>query len=246
MAKLITLSGLPGAGKDTAADILLSLDFYPDAVRISFSDPVRDVASAAFGFSRERLNGHTQADREWRETPDPFWSAVLGKPFSPRASLTAVGTDLFRAHLCDEFWVHRTMAKIDAAVASGKDVVVTDLRHAPELLAIHQLAGTHAKVDWIALEIRRNKAENADTHRLRAQLNKLNKLTDLGAAGIHPEDRIFAARFHVGADTPPSHPSVWEHMLFSDYLVEVPNNDSIDALAFHLREKTVNRQSRNI
>lgn len=61
--KLIAISGNAGAGKDTAADILV--DDY-EYVRISLADPIKRFGKRIFGFSDKQLWGPS----EFRNTPD--------------------------------------------------------------------------------------------------------------------------------------------------------------------------------
>ena len=133
---IVGLVGPKGVGKTTIARGLERLGW----IRMSFSEPLKDVVAVAFGWPRGRLDGLTPEDRTWREQPDPFWSSRLGRPFSPRMALQQVGTDLFRERVHPDFWVvlaERRVAELD----SDRDVVFDDVRFPNEARAIRNMGG---------------------------------------------------------------------------------------------------------
>ena len=86
---IIAFVGFAGSGKDTAGQILYNQGF----IREALANPVKDAVSLIFGWSRHQLEGANSVDRQWRETPDEYWSERLGKPFSPRLALQLMGTE---------------------------------------------------------------------------------------------------------------------------------------------------------
>ena len=74
---IVGLVGFIGSGKGTAGELLNELGFTSK----SFAGPVKDVAASMFGWERALLEGDTDYSRNFRETPCPFWSKKMGKPF---------------------------------------------------------------------------------------------------------------------------------------------------------------------
>jgi len=162
MKKIIGICGLIGHGKDTAAGFLIEEGFH----RISFAGVLKDACANVFGWDRELLEGSTDESREWRETPDEWWSARLDIPdFTPRLALQQVGTDVLRTHCHPDIWV----AACERQVAMAeKDVVISDCRFFNELSAIKRLGGTttvvwrHDKPVWWSNASTINKANASD------------------------------------------------------------------------------------
>jgi hypothetical protein len=162
MKKIIGICGLIGHGKDTAAGFLIEEGFH----RISFAGVLKDACANVFGWDRELLEGSTDESREWRETPDEWWSARLDIPdFTPRLALQQVGTDVLRTHFHPDIWV----AACERQVAMAeKDVVISDCRFFNELGAIKRLGGTttvvwrHDKPVWWSNASTINKANASD------------------------------------------------------------------------------------
>jgi hypothetical protein len=143
LPKIISLSGLAGAGKDTVADFLCSEYGYQ---RISFAAPLKDAAAAIFGWDREMLEGRTGENRQAREAPDAFWAERLGKPnFSPRRALQELGTDVFRTHFHPDIWLTSLENKVRKA-GSDERFVITDCRFENELACLRSLG---AAIWWV-------------------------------------------------------------------------------------------------
>ena len=162
MKKIIGICGLIGHGKDTAAGFLIEEGFH----RISFAGVLKDACANVFGWDRELLEGSTDESREWRETPDEWWSARLDIPdFTPRLALQQVGTDVLRTHFHPDIWV----AACERQVAMAeKDVVISDCRFFNDLSAIKRVGGTttvvwrHDKPVWWSNASTINKANASD------------------------------------------------------------------------------------
>ena len=143
LPKIISLSGLAGAGKDTIADFLCDNYAYK---RISFAAPLKDVCTAIFGWDREMLEGRTKGAREAREVPDTFWSKRLNQPgFSPRKALQCLGTDVLRTHFHPDIWLAAFEHKVMQAGPEER-FVITDCRFENELACLRSLG---AAIWWI-------------------------------------------------------------------------------------------------
>jgi hypothetical protein len=144
LPRIISLSGLAGAGKDTVADMLCSDYGYQ---RISFAAALKDCCAAIFGWDREMLEGRTAEARDQRERADDWWSTRLSAPagFTPRKALQQLGTDVMRNHFHPDIWLAALERRI---LTAGPDdrFVITDCRFPNELAC---LQGLGAAVWWI-------------------------------------------------------------------------------------------------
>lgn len=128
------LCGLQGSGKDTIADYFVKKGFIP----LSFASLLKDVVSILFDMDREMLEGKTSDARKQREIIDEWWSKRLGIPnFTPRYALQFIGTDLFRNHFKDDFW----LICIEKKIIKHSKVVITDARFCNEIEMIEKLGG---------------------------------------------------------------------------------------------------------
>jgi len=130
---IITLCGFANSGKSTIAQHLVNRHGF---VRASFAAGVKDVAAAAFGWKRIKLEGITPEDREWREEPDLFWSGVKSQPFSPREGLQLIGGG-FRELFHKDLWVQNTIRFIKDNW--HKHVVIDDMRYCNERNALEDI-----------------------------------------------------------------------------------------------------------
>jgi hypothetical protein len=128
------LCGLQGAGKDTAADYFVKKGF----ISLSFASLLKDVVSILFEMDREMLEGKTSDARKKREIVDEWWSKRLGIPnFTPRYALQFIGTDLFRNHFNDDFW----LICVEKKILKYSKVIITDARFCNEIEMIEKLGG---------------------------------------------------------------------------------------------------------
>jgi hypothetical protein len=151
---IIGLCGAQGAGKDTVGGILESKHGF---VKLAFASAIKDILSALFSWPRDMLEGLTKESREWRETPNKYWSDKLAIPdFSPRRAMQIVGTDLFRNHLNKDIWINIIENKIMMLRESGENhrffqvypqadipninIVITDCRFANEFDMIRKFS----------------------------------------------------------------------------------------------------------
>ncbi len=139
---IIGLVGFIGSGKDTAAQHFIK----NGCIRDSFATPLKDACSAIFGWPRELLEGDTVESREFRETPDMFWTRKTGiDNFTPRLALQLIGTDVMRNHFNSDIWLNSLEYRIRRA-STSECVVISDARFRNELDLIHNMNG---KIIWV-------------------------------------------------------------------------------------------------
>jgi len=135
---LVGLVGLPGAGKSTVAAFLELQGFRC----LSWGRSIKLATAAVFGWDPAALEGNTPAHRAWRETVDPWWTARLGiRDLTPRKALQMLANGAMRDNLHADVWVASLERQLDAALANGERVVVTDCRAENELRAILDRGG---------------------------------------------------------------------------------------------------------
>jgi hypothetical protein len=139
---IIGICGFQSSGKDTTADYLIKeYGFH----KLSFASVLKDIVSIMFNWQRDKLEGITKEDREWRETVDPWWSQQLKiNMLSPRYVLQYFGTNLFREHFHADIWVKVVENKLH----QYKNIVITDcrftneinmlIRHGAKIIHIHR------------------------------------------------------------------------------------------------------------
>ena len=112
---LVGLCGNAGVGKDTFAEQF----HYYGFKQYSFAGPVKKVCEAAFSISPDYFT-----DRQLKEEEHPFWE------ISPRVMAQKVGTELFRNHFGQDFWIRRLELQLILDFDSKQDVkaVITDVR----------------------------------------------------------------------------------------------------------------------
>lgn len=137
---IIGLCGFISAGKDTVADYLV--DSYSFR-RESFAATLKDAVSHVFGWDRDLLEGRTHSARAWREEPDEWWSARLGKTITPRWILQYWGTEVCRKGFHDDIWIASLENKLRK---SGTNVIISDCRFPNEINSIKSAGG---KVVWV-------------------------------------------------------------------------------------------------
>lgn len=131
---IIGICGLIGSGKDTIASHLAERYSYE---RYSWASPLKDITAQLFGWDRGMLEGTTPEQRAAREIRDDWWSAKLGKDWTPRYGLQYMGTEVMRNALHTDIWVLAGMKRI----AGKSSVVIPDTRFPNEIKAIRELGG---------------------------------------------------------------------------------------------------------
>lgn len=136
---IIGICGFKSSGKDTIAELLIQEYGF---TKLAFSGALKDIVSIMFGWPRERLDGLTVADREWREEIDDEWAKLLDMPLlSPRYVLQYFGTDLFRDRWHPDIWVKIVEMEIKKNRAKGIPIVIADCRFRNEIELIRANGG---------------------------------------------------------------------------------------------------------
>jgi len=142
---IIGIVGHIGSGKDTVGNFITE-SVGIQGRRDSFAAPLKDLCASVFGWPRELLEGDTLESREFRETPDIFWTRKTGiDNFTPRLALQLMGTDVLRDHFHNDIWINSLEYRL-RKVPDSETVVITDARFTNELDIIKHLCGT---IIWV-------------------------------------------------------------------------------------------------
>lgn len=125
---IVVLNGKAGAGKDTAANHLVSQYSF---VKINFADPLRQVCKIVFGLTDAEMS-----DRVLKETTLDRYPHL-----TPRKIMQLVGTEAFRKNF-EGVWVDAFLR----AARRHPRVVVADCRFPDEGDAVHAQGGTIIRV----------------------------------------------------------------------------------------------------
>jgi cytidylate kinase len=177
---IISISGLIGSGKDTAAEYLVRERGF---VRTSFAATLKDAIADIFHWDRTLLEGLTTEAREWREQVDPWWSNRLDMPnLTPRWVLQYWGTEVARNNFHQDIWI----ASLEKKLSTSQDnIVISDARFLNEFAMLKQLSACTVWVkrspfpEWYYLAVKANQG----CRESQAQLQKL---------GIHSSETCWA------------------------------------------------------
>jgi dephospho-CoA kinase len=112
---IVGITGKAGAGKDTAANILIDEHGF---VKLAFANPLKDAAKILFNFTDDQLY-----DPILKEEVDPKWG------LSPRKVLQWLGTDILRKEISDRFFLIHMEQRMDQAIKEGaRGIVISDVR----------------------------------------------------------------------------------------------------------------------
>jgi hypothetical protein len=125
---IIGFNGHAGAGKDTAAEILIRVYNFR---RVAFADKLKIACKTVFSFTDSQLFG---ADKD---VIDRYWG------MSPREILQRVGTECFRIGFDSDVWVKAALRDIEP----GRDYVITDVRFPNEAEAIKDRGGRVIRIN---------------------------------------------------------------------------------------------------
>ena len=140
---IVGITGFIGSGKDTVANMFVERGCAHD----SFASPVKDVCASIFGWPRDMLEGDRVESRDFRETPDMFWTKKLGVPhFTPRLALQLLGTEVLRNHFAPDIWINSLEYRIRKQNLEAPCTVISDARFRNELDLIKNMGGI---VIWV-------------------------------------------------------------------------------------------------
>lgn len=200
---IIGITGLIGSGKDTVAKLFVQSGCVQD----SFASPLKDMCASIFGWDREMLEGDTIDSRDFRETPDLYWTKKLGiDSFTPRLALQLLGTDIMRTHFNEDIWLSSLEYRMRKVSTTARCVVVSDARFVNELSLIKDLGG-------IVINVKRDELPEWYDYAYKANVE-----------GHVPSKHIMTTRFsHV-------HQSEWNWIGF-DFDYEIENNSTLEDLS---------------
>lgn len=220
---VIGIAGFKSSGKNTTADFIIKYfkEQNPDIKikEVSLANHLKNIISVMFMWPRDMLEGITLESREWRETPDPWWSKKLGKDFTPRYAMQFIGTDLLRNQLNPEIWVMSLERQIDKEIEEGNGAdlyLVTDVRFADEINWVRSMGG-------FIVETTRN---DPDWYNEVAEYNrKVEKGTMVN---------IYSYVDSIPEICKTQHPSEWAFVGLADF--KLPKADNLEVLEKSVRE----------
>lgn len=153
---VIGVTGRKFHGKDTLSDYLVQNHGY---IKLSFAQPVKDIAKIIFGFNEEQLHG------DLKETIDERWY------ITPRECFQFIGTELFRdnigkilPHIGKNIWAYCLVEKIKSILIVNPDAkfVISDVRYSNEIEALNFL-GYSMNIHCKIIRIRRHNVMSNDS-----------------------------------------------------------------------------------
>ena len=166
-----------GSGKDTVAKMFVE----KGAVQDSFAAPLKDLCASVFGWPRDMLQGDTVESRDFRETPDMYWTRKLGiDQFTPRLALQLLGTEIMRTHFNQDIWLDSLEYRIRKNEQQDTMVVVSDCRFKNELDLIKELNGIVVHVirdelpEWYETAVHANKGSVPAKHTMETRFAKVH------------------------------------------------------------------------
>ncbi len=174
---IVGITGFIGSGKDTVAKMLVE----KGAVQDSFAAPLKDLCASVFGWPRDMLQGDTIESRDFRETPDMYWTRKLGiDQFTPRLALQLLGTEIMRTHFNQDIWLDSLEYRIRKNEQQDTMVVVSDCRFKNELDLIKELNGIVVHVirdelpEWYETAVHANKGSVPAKHTMETRFAKVH------------------------------------------------------------------------
>ncbi len=122
---------LAHSGKDTVANYLCA---YHGFVRFGFADPLKESLKPIFGLTDDHCYGSL------KEAPLPFWTEKFGHEVTPRWLFQYYGTEVMRAWQ-PQIWVWANEQFVRECLASGENVVFSDVRFPNEAHSVHEWGG---------------------------------------------------------------------------------------------------------
>ena len=174
---IVGITGFIGSGKDTVAKMLVE----KGAVQDSFAAPLKDLCASVFGWPRDMLQGDTVESRDFRETPDMYWTRKLGiDQFTPRLAIQLLGTEIMRTHYNQDICLDSLEYRIRKNEQQDTMVVVSDCRFKNELDLIKELNGIVVHVirdelpEWYETALHANKGSVPAKHTMETRFAKVH------------------------------------------------------------------------
>ena len=174
---IVGITGFIGSGKDTVAKMIVE----KGAVQDIFAAPLKDLCASVFGWPRDMLQGDTVESRDFRETPDMYWTRKLGiDQFTPRLALQLLGTEIMRTHFNQDIWLDSLEYRIRKNEQQDTMVVVSDCRFKNELDLIKELNGIVVHVirdelpEWYETAVHANKGSVPAKHTMETRFAKVH------------------------------------------------------------------------
>lgn len=143
LPRLVGLIGRKGAGKDTAADLLLSRGYQ----NVKFAGALKDMIRCVLAYQGvDATTIERMIEGDLKEVPTDY---LAGR--TPRYAMQTLGTEWGRKLIGEDFWVGATLLRIKAFLTDNREVVVTDVRFHNEMDEIEEEGGVNygVEADWI-------------------------------------------------------------------------------------------------
>jgi hypothetical protein len=186
LPQLVGLIGRKGAGKDTAAEVLLSVGYENVKFAGALKDMIRSLL-AYQGVEEEVIERMVEGDL--KEVPTPY---LAGR--TPRYAMQTLGTEWGRDQIADDLWVGTAIRR----AGNFDKVVITDVRFPNEKTAVDEAGGVCVGItaDWITATEGEHASE-ALIDEIIERLPDARKITNLRAAPGQTREAIeeFHRRF---------------------------------------------------
>ncbi|UIS25235.1 putative deoxynucleotide monophosphate kinase [Erythrobacter phage vB_EliS-L02] len=178
LPRIIGLIGRKGAGKDTAADMLMVRGYE----NIKFAGALKDMLRALLSYQGvDHGTIERMVEGDLKEEPSEYLSGQ-----TPRWAMQTLGTEWGRNLIANGLWVDVTIRRAMA----GDQVVITDCRFPNEKEAIEKVGGVVLGItaDWITPVEGEHESE-ALIDEMIANLPSAQRVTNHWAEG---DERLFA------------------------------------------------------
>lgn len=162
---IIGLVGKKQVGKDTVAQYLVN---YYDFIQHAYAAPLKKACQVLFLLESEQLHVN-----RLKEQTDPRW----GK--TPREMMQLVGTDLFRQHVDQDFWVKHMEHWLNEHTDKNKNIVISDVRFQNEADLIRKKGGVLWLIERDTVFHDNHQSETQHIHHIDTTIVNNTSLDDL-------------------------------------------------------------------